>query len=146
MKSSTESAEVSADGLYRIGSLLKISVLNPSEDGYVVAAAALYKVEVDALVRKGEQFYATCRPLTDNDHPDDEIRAAMLAEIKKAIHEISSHFQGSEHFTLPIDRMDSVDQVIGYVMPFTPVSVHEKQKILETVSANSGTSGFSSSC
>jgi ATP-dependent Lon protease len=142
VKSSTETAEVSADGLYRIGSLLKISVLNPSEDGYVVAAAALYKVEVDAPNRKGEQFYATCRPLTDNDHPDDEIKAAMLAEIRKAIHEISSHFQGSEQFTLPIDRMDSVDQVIGYVMPFTPVSVHDKQKILETVSAKQRYLGF----
>ena len=71
----------------------------------MVAAGALYKVVVDALCQKGEQFYATCRLLTDTDEPDDEIRKAMLTEIKKAIHEISSHFQGSEHFTLPIDRM-----------------------------------------
>ena len=142
VKSSAEPSEVTAEGMYRTGSLLKISVLNPSEDGYVVAAGALYKVVVDALCQKGEQFYATCRLLTDTDEPDDEIRKAMLTEIKKAIHEISSHFQGSEHFTLPIDRMDSIDQIIGYVMPFTPVSVHEKQEILEIVSAKQRYLGF----
>ncbi|HVP94599.1 MAG TPA: endopeptidase La [Methanoregulaceae archaeon] len=142
VKNSDEPSEVTSEGLYRTGTLLKISVLNPSEDGYVVAAAALYKVEAVTLNRKGEQFYATCRLLPDKDEPDDEIRKAMLAEIKKAIHEISSHFQGSEHFTLPIDRMDSIDQVIGYIMPFTPVSVHEKQEILETVSAKQRYLGF----
>ncbi|HTY15431.1 MAG TPA: endopeptidase La [Methanoregulaceae archaeon] len=142
VKDDAGTSRVSPDGMYRTGCLLKVAVLTPTEDGHVVAAGALYKVEAKDLVLRGEQFYATCRPVIDTDYPDDEIRAALLGEIKKAIHEISSHFQGSEHFTLPVDRMTSIDQVIGYVMPFTPVSVGDKQAILETTSARQRYLGF----
>jgi ATP-dependent Lon protease len=47
---------------------------------------------------------------------------------------MSSRFTGSERFTEPIDRMDTADQIMGFVMPFLPVHLAEKQALLEIVS------------
>jgi len=58
----------------------------------------------------------------------------LLADIKATLHEISSRFQGSEHFIRPIGRMDSIDQIMGFIMPFLPVKLAEKQALLEIVS------------
>ena len=58
-----------------------------------------------------------------------------MGEIKEILHEINSRFQGTEHFVRPIDKMDSIDQIIGFVMPFLPVPFTEKQALLEIASA-----------
>ena len=52
---------------------------------------------------------------------DEDLQVRILADIKSTIDEISSRFPGSEQFTRPIDRMDSIDQIMGFVMPFLPV-------------------------
>jgi ATP-dependent Lon protease len=134
LRGGTGPAEVTRESLYTVGSLLKVVAAELADDGYLVDAIALQKVEVTALRMKAGQFSAACTPVPDKHDLDDVTKGALLAEIKQTIREISSHFQGSEHFTPPIDKMDSIDQIIGYVMPFTPVPVAEKQAILETVS------------
>jgi ATP-dependent Lon protease len=126
--------EVTRESLYTVGCLLKVVAAEPADEGYLVDAIAVQKVEVTALHEKAGQIYAGCTPAPDRPDLDEPMRRALTAEIKRAIHEISSHFHGSEHFTPPIDRMDSIDQIIGYVMPFIPVPAAEKQAILETAS------------
>ena len=58
----------------------------------------------------------------------------MIADVKKIIFEISSHLQGSEQFTRPIDKMNSIGQIMGYIMPYMPIKLSEKQDLLEIVS------------
>ena len=70
-------------------------------------------------------------PVPDIQDLEEDLKARILADIKITIHEISSRFPGSEQFTGPIDRMDSVDQIMGFVMPFLPVDLAEKQALLE---------------
>ena len=65
---------------------------------------------------------------------DEETEAEVMANIKKTIHEISKRFQGSEQFTNPIEKMDSIDQIMGFVMPYIPVKLAEKQRLLELAS------------
>ncbi len=62
------------------------------------------------------------------------MQAEIMEDVKKTIHEISSRFQGSEQFTRPIDKMDSIDQIMGYIMPFMPIKLEEKQNLLEITS------------
>ena len=134
-RSGSSPGEVRAEMLHTIGTLLTVRFLQPAEEGYLVGATAERRVEAVAFHTKEDLLYATCVPLDDTDDPGSEARDAMLAEVKKVIHEISRHFQGAEQFTPPIDRMESIDQVIGYVMPFTPLPAEEKQALLATVSA-----------
>ena len=127
-------SEITRESLYTIGCLMKVTAAEPADDGYLIDAIAFEKTEVADIHETAGQFYATCIPVPDTPDLDEAMREALVAEIRQTLHEISSHFQGSERFTLPIDRMESIDQIIGYVMPFTPLPVAEKQIILEMVS------------
>jgi ATP-dependent Lon protease len=59
---------------------------------------------------------------------------AILKYAIEAVREVGSNFQGSEHFLKPLDKMTTVEEVIGFVMPFMPVPLGEKQALLETYS------------
>jgi ATP-dependent Lon protease len=127
--------ECTREALYMVGCLLKVVSVEPADDGYLVDSYAYQKTEVTGLREKSGQFYATWIPVQDRLDIEESMRRALLTEIRQNVKEISSHFHGSEHFTSPIEKMDQIDQIIGYVMPFTPVPVAEKQAILETISA-----------
>ncbi len=134
VKSGTRASELTAESLYRTGTLLRLSHLEPADDGYIVMAAVVQRVAATTVFERNGRFYATFRVLPDEKDIDDELKGRILADIKLTIHETSSRFTGSEQFTRPIDEMDSVDAVMGFVMPFLPVSVAEKQNLLELTS------------
>jgi ATP-dependent Lon protease len=55
----------------------------------------------------------------------------MLQYIKEIAYEISAHFKGSESYIKDIEKIDSIQGILGYLMPNIPVSVKEKQHLLE---------------
>ena len=134
VKSDTIPSEISEDSLYRTGNLLRIAYVQPADEGYLVIAKAVQRVEAVSVYRRNGLFYGEFKPVFDIPDLDEEIQAEMMGNIKKAVHEISSRFQGSEQFTRPIEKMESIDQLIGYVMPYMPIKLAEKQDLLETVS------------
>jgi ATP-dependent Lon protease len=134
VKSGTRSSEVTAESLYKTGNLFRISHVQPADDGYLICAQVMQRVKTVSLTEKDGQFFAVYEPVPDVQDLEEDLKARILADIKSTIHEISNRFQGSEQFTQPIDRMDSVDQIMGFVMPFLPVNLAEKQALLEIVS------------
>jgi len=127
-------SEVSEDMVYSTGNLLKIASVQPADEGYLVYAEAVQRVAAETFSHKDGQLYATYRLVPDQADIDDATYADLIMDIKKTIHEISNRFQGSEHFTRPLDDMDSIDQIMGFIVPFMPVPLAEKQALLETVS------------
>jgi ATP-dependent Lon protease len=142
LKDGTGPTEVTKESFYTIGTLVKVPAAEPADDGYLVDVIAGRRIEVTSLRAVSGQWYTECVPAPDKADLDEAMRRALLAEIRQTIHAISSQFQGSGQFTLPIDRMDSIDQIIGYVMPYIPVPVAEKQAILETASVRQRSQGF----
>jgi ATP-dependent Lon protease len=134
VKSGTRSSEVTSESLYTTGNLFRISHVQPADDGYLICAHVMQRVKAVSLTEKDGQFYAAYEVVPDLQDLEEDLRVRILADIKSTIHEISKRFQGSEQFTQPIDRMDSVDQIMGFVMPFLPSSLTEKQALLEIVS------------
>ena len=65
---------------------------------------------------------------------ESDLQARILSDVKNTIHEISSRFSGSEQFIRPIEHMDSIDRIMGFVMPFLPINLAEKQALLEIAS------------
>lgn len=135
VKSGTKPSDLSEDDLYKTGNLLKIAYIQPADDGYLVIAKSAQRVKAVSLIRKDGLFYASYEPVPDLPDLDEDIETEIMENIKKAIQEISSRFQGSEQFMRPIEKMDSIDQLIGYAMPYMPIKIAEKQDLLETVSA-----------
>ncbi len=105
--------------------------MQPAEDGYLVCAQAMERVRAVSLAGEEGRFLAAWEPARDVQDLEEDAKALALAEIRRAIHEVSARFNGAEQFTKPIDRMDSVDQVMGFVMPFMPVEMEDKQALLE---------------
>jgi ATP-dependent Lon protease len=134
VKSGTRPQELTGESFYKTGNLFHISHVQPADDGYVICAEVVQRVKAVSMSEKDGRLYAACEPVPDSMDLDDDLKVRILADIKLAIHEISSRFTGSEQFTEPIDRMDSVDQIMGFVMPFLPVHLAEKQALLEIVS------------
>ena len=131
LKSGTRPSEVTEESLYKMGNLFRISHVQPADDGYLICAQVVQRVKTVSLSVKDGLFYAAYVPVPDLQDLEEDLKARILTDIKSTIHEISSRFQGSEQFTRPIDRMDSVNQIMGFVMPFLPVNLAEKQALLE---------------
>jgi ATP-dependent Lon protease len=134
VKSGTRPQEVTGEAFYKTGNLFHIAHVQPADDGYVICAQVMQRVKVVSLTEKDGRLYATYEPVPDIRDIEDDLKDRILTDIKLTIHEISSRFTGSEQFTKPVDRMDSVDQIMGFVMPFLPVHLAEKQALLEIVS------------
>ena len=134
VKSEMKPSDLSGDCFYKIGNLLKITSVQPSDSGHLISVESVQRVEAISLHQENGQFYAECKPISDILDLDDEMQAEMIADVKKIILEISSRFQGSEQFTRPIDKMNSIGQIMGYIMPYMPIKLSEKQDLLEIVS------------
>jgi len=134
VKSGRKTSDLSENDLYRTGNLLEIKLVQPADEGYLVSAKAIQRVSSVSLDLKNGLFYTTSTAIPDLDDLDEDLHRQIMGDVRKTIHEISSRFQSSEQFTKPIDRMESIDQIMGYVMPFMPVELSEKQDLLETVS------------
>ena len=134
LKEDSKLTEMREDDLYRIGNLLEIESVTPAREGYLISAKSAGRVEVASLYQKEEMFYATYEELPDIADLDENMREFVLRDIKRTIKNIGENFQHSEHFLKPIDDMDSIDQIMGYVTPYLPVDIEEKQALLETLS------------
>jgi ATP-dependent Lon protease len=134
VKSGTRAPEVTREALYKTGNLFRISHVQPADDGYLICAEVTKRIKTISITEKEGRFSATYEVLPDDEDLEEDLRVRILSDIKSTIHEISNRFQGSEQFTKPLDRMESVDQIMGFVMPFLPVILAEKQALLEIVS------------
>jgi ATP-dependent Lon protease len=134
VKSGTRPQEMTGESLYKTGNLFHIAFVQPADEGYVICAEVMQRVKIVSLIEKDGRLYAACDPVPDVQDLEDELKVRILSDIKLTIHEMSSRFSGSERFTEPIDRMDTADQIMGFVMPFLPVHLAEKQALLEIVS------------
>lgn len=134
VKSGTRANEVTRESLYKTGNLFRISHVQPADDGYLICAEVMQRIKTLSVSEKEGQFSATYEVVPDTEDLEEDLRVRILADIKSTIHEISNRFSGSEQFTKPLDRMESVDKIMGFVMPFLPVNLAEKQALLEIVS------------
>src|SRR5665647_140993 len=134
VRSGIRPTEITTESLYRTGNLFRIPHVEPADEGYLVGVQVVMRVRTTSLTERDGRFYATFEPVPDVLDIEPELKGRILADIKLTIHETSSRFSGSEQFTKPIDQMDSVDQIMGFVMPFLPVPLAEKQALLEIVS------------
>jgi len=134
VKSSTRFSELTQESLYKTGNLFRITHVQVADGGYLICADVVKRVKVVSLSEKDGHFYAAYELVPDIEDLESDLQARILSDVKSTIHEISSRFSGSDQFIRPIEQMDSVDRIMGFVMPFLPVNLAEKQALLEIAS------------
>jgi ATP-dependent Lon protease len=142
VKPGTTPADISESTVFTTGNLLEISFIQPAEDGYLVCIHAVQKVRAETITERDGRLYATYTPIEISPDLEGSVHDEILNEIKQTIHSISTHFQGSDQFTGPIEQMNSIDKVIGFTMPFVPVPLEEKQDLLEINSLRERAASF----
>jgi ATP-dependent Lon protease len=58
VKSGLKFSDLSGASFYKIGNLLKITFVQPTNDGYLIAAEAVQRVEAISLHQENGQFYS----------------------------------------------------------------------------------------
>jgi ATP-dependent Lon protease len=134
VKDETPSTDLDEGKFYQIGNILHILRVQKADEGYLVLAEVVQRVEATSLHKQDSRFYATYQAVPDIEDIDEVLQREILAEIKTLVFEISSNFPRTEPVIQSLNRMDSIDTIIGFVMPFLPVDRGEKQALLEMVS------------
>ena len=124
-------ADLTPESFHATGTLLRVMNIQPSGEGFVIAVQAGQRLKAVSVAGEDGRFSAACVPVPDVQDLDGDAKARLLAEVREAVHVLSGRFNGGEQFTAPIDKMTSVDEVMGFVMPFMPVELETKQALLE---------------
>jgi ATP-dependent Lon protease len=119
---------------YTVGNLVKLETLEASNDGYIAVLNSLERVEVQNINKKNGFFYAEYLHLLVVDDLDEKSKSEMINFIHKTIQELSRNFRGSELFIKPLLQMKSLEQIMGSILPYIPVTTEEKQELLELLS------------
>ncbi len=121
-------------GFYTIGSLVQLESIQDADKGYLVHLKSVKRIRVENLrldgsfLRSGYSFF----PL--NLDLDESGRESVMEFVRKTLTDISQNFHGADSFLKLILELQTLEQVIGFTMPFMQGSVARLQEILETES------------
>ena len=131
-KEGFDANHVDTDTLYSVGTLIVLNSLTSKRGHSILYAKVHSRVAVESIRTAEDSILARVVPLKDNIDIDSRDQDRMLEYIKEISYEISAHIKGSEPYVKEIEKIDSIPGILGYLMPFIPVSVEEKQHLLET--------------
>ena len=103
LKRSSKHTSPEADDFYRVGTLVKLLGKLKQEQHHLLKIKVLERVEVTSLSIDDGTVRAEYTLAPDDVDLDLKSREEMLNYIKRLIHEIGSHFKGSEPFVKAFD-------------------------------------------
>ncbi len=119
---------------YPVGVSGEISGMHKSDDGAVLNFRADSRVKVERVVMDGTVALVPVgevTPLDSVEDLDEKSHSEMVRFALDAIREMSKNFRGADALINPILKMDSIDLIMASSMPYIPMSVAEKQELLE---------------
>ncbi|MCP4750829.1 MAG: endopeptidase La [Proteobacteria bacterium] len=116
---------------YKVGALVRLESIQPADNGYLLNVRSLERVAVENIEIREDGVYADYSLVPDIEDVDENSRREMIGFLKNTIKEIGANFRGSELFLKPLEGMDSVDEIIGFALPYITVPLSDKQELLE---------------
>ncbi len=132
LKRSSKHTSPEADDFYRVGTLVKLLGKLKQEQHHLLKIKVLERVEVTSLSIDDGTVRAEYTLAPDDVDLDLKSREEMLNYIKRLIHEIGSHFKGSEPFVKAFDDEQDLNLLMGHVGQYLHISAAEKQALIET--------------
>jgi len=119
------------NSFFQTGTRLKLLSIQPADKGYLLNVEAIEKVKARDFDCSEEGVYVNYDVIPNQDDLDEKSQLEMVDFLKTSIWEIGENFRGSEYFLKPLNSMNSVDQIIGFTLPYMPITLAEKQRLLE---------------
>ena len=132
LKRSSKHTSPEADDFYRVGTLVKLLGKLKQEQHHLLKIKVLERVEVTSLSIDDGTVRAEYTLAPDDVDLVLKSREEMLNYIKRLIHEIGSHFKGSEPFVKAFDGEQDLNLLMGHVGQYLHISAAEKQALIET--------------
>lgn len=131
VKEGFDAAQMDTNRLFSIGTLMFLTSL-ASDGGHDILYAKVHsRVLVQSFEKEEEHAFARVVPAKDHMDMDPADQNRMLEYIKKIAFDISTHFKGSEPYVEEIKKIETLTGILAYLMPFIPVSIEGKQRLLE---------------
>ncbi len=119
------------ENFFSFGTLIQLKSRTPGDNHDLFHVKVVDRIAVESIRMTDGKVLAVHVPAPDHIDMDPKSQDQMMAYIKKIAYELSTHFQGSEPYVKEIKAIDTVPELMGYILPFVTVSMKEKQHLLE---------------
>ncbi len=119
------------DKFFTIGTLVQLKSHTSQRDHDIFHVYVHARVAIESIRTTKGKVLAMHVPAPDQIDIESKDQDQMLEYIKKITYEISTYFKGSEPIVKEIKLIDSIPEIMGYLLPFVNISMEEKQHLLE---------------
>jgi ATP-dependent Lon protease len=130
------------DALYLTGTLLYLQKVLKSDQGYLVSGYAKEKIALHHIEEREDGIYCGYSVTPDIMDMNEKNQKEIADFIKSTVYDLSEHFQGSDNYITPLEKMDSINELIGYIIPHLNEDISKKQHILEIMSLHEKSMAF----
>lgn len=131
-KEGFDANRIDTDTLFPMGTLVSLNSVTSKRGHDLLYVKVHSRVAVESFRTTQDAVFARVVPAPDHIDMEPGDQERMLDYIKEIAYEISAHFKGSEAYVKEMEKIDAIPGILGYLMPFIPVSLKEKQRLLET--------------
>lgn len=132
-----EQGNLKVEDFHKVGVLFKTDGIERTEKGYKVTIRVSDRIEIKELTIGNDAIVADFEIAQDIIDLTEKSQDEMVEYIRKVTREISDNFKGSEEFMKKVDEHKELNNLIGYLAQFMPLSNDEKYELLETQSIKS---------
>ena len=132
LKEEKSRKELTTDDFYPIGLTGVIKGIRNNEGDLILAVRTEVKVKVHNFVANRETLNAEYEIIYDDSDIDEREQRAVFNMAIEVLSQISSYFQWGSWAMRFSEKLDSVNEIISIVGPYTDLTAAEKYAMLET--------------
>ena len=134
LKKDFSKSQLNEENFYKIGVLFNVNETEKTQKGYTIKIKVLDRIEINTLTIGNDSIRAEFEFAPDIIDLTEKSQEEMLEYIKKVTREVSENFKASDKFMKTIENQNDINELIGYLTQFIPLSNQEKYDLIETQS------------
>lgn len=123
--------ELSKTNFHEVGVSFEISNIEKNHKGHDLKIKVIDRVKITSLQFKTGFIIGEYEKASDIvDLSETDIKEILIS-IKKTTYDLAKDFNGSEVYINKINKIDNLNELIGYISQFIPLSLEEKYELLK---------------
>lgn len=119
------------DSFYAVGVLISLEGINKVDNGYIMEIKTQKRVKISDVEKQENGLTAEYQPFEENHDLSFNEEEEIVAYIKEMLTEMSQQFKGADYFIKLLNDIDSIDTIMGYMVPMMGIPIQDKQELLE---------------